>query len=188
MIQPVKHNYTNASPKHAKKIKTSTTDVDMAKHDAEWGYSKSALGRALLKRATTRTYDSWLEAWCDKSLEHYDRIVNFVNVLLTQLHCTESVEGSTYRYMYKDSVLFESNLDVVTFPALNAILHEFAEPKPEILDNPLLGFLMGFLSVDSHIYGPAQGLYNMYIEFYTGYLVSHYPETREWLIPPKPKA
>ena len=188
MIRPVKHRCMDASPTHAEKIKTSTTDADMAEHDAEWGYSKSALGRALLKRATTRTYDSWLEAWSDMSLEHYDRIVDFVNVLLTQLHCTESVEDSIYRYMYKDSVLFESDLDTVTFPALNAIIHEFGERKPEILDNPLLGFLMGFRSVDSHIYGPAQGLYTMYVNFYVGYLISHYPETREWLIPPKPKA
>lgn len=175
--------YKDALTAPTSKILTSNEHT-MKCHNEQWGYSKSKLGQHLLQKALGKTYDNWFNQMNDMSLEHYDHIVAFVNSLTGHLHCTESVDGNTYRYTYKDAVLFEANDEIVTFPAINAILKQFNNKDPEILDNPLLGFLEGFLAVSPHCYGPAQGRYNMYYSFYVGYLISHYPESREWLMSP----
>ena len=180
--QVIDEFYRDATQAPTGKILTSLEHT-MLKHDRTWGYSKNKLGKALLEKASKTTHDSWFDAWNDMSLEHYDHIVSFVNSLIESLRCTESVDGDTYRYAYRDAVLFEANMDAVTFPVLNDILADFQDRKPEMLDNPLLGFLTGFLAIDSHIYGPAQGLYRIHLNFCVGYLLSHYPETREWLLP-----
>ena len=173
--------YTDALATPTSKILTSKEHT-MKHHDEQWGYSKSKLGQHLLQKALNKTYNNWFDRMNDSSLEHYDHIVAFVDALMTRLRCTESMEDGTYRYTYKDAVLFEANDDSVTFPALNAILEKYRNHDPELLDNPLLGFLKGFLAVDPICYGPAQGRYKMFYSFYVGYLISHYPETREWLI------
>ena len=68
---------------------------------------------------------------------------------------------------------------VVEFPACSELLKEMADRKH--MDNPLLGFGLAFCAVDRYLYGPAQGMYGMFFQFAKGYMVSHYPETREWI-------
>lgn len=173
--------YKDALTVPTSKILTSKEHT-MKCHDEQWGYSKSKLGQHLLQKALDKTYDNWFDQMNDRSLEHYDHIVSFVNDLMMRLRCTESIDGDTYRYTYNDAVLFEANDNEVTFPALNTILKKYHTHDPEILNNPLLGFLKGFLAVDPICYGPAQGRYNMFYSFYVGYLISHYPETHKWLL------
>lgn len=184
-VQDIDAFYRDAMQTPTGKILTSVEHT-MLEHDRTWGYSKNKLGKALLEKAAKTKHDSWFDAWNDRSLEHYDHIVSFVNSLIESLRCTESVDGETYRYAYRDAVLFEANMNEVTFPALNDMLSDFRDRKHEILDNPLLGFLTGFLALDSHIYGPAQGLYRIHLNICVGYLLSHYPETQEWLLPDNP--
>lgn len=172
--------YTEALAEPVGKIITSKERS--LNHDAEtWGYDKCQLGKALLDRARNTKYKNWFDEWNDKSQENYNHIVEHVTGLIGYLKCTETVEGNVYSYSYKDSVFFRVNLDEdeVDFPACNSMLKELGEKKH--MDNPLLGFACGFVSVDRYIYGPAQGMYNMFFNFARGYMYSKYPETREWI-------
>lgn len=150
--------------------------------DAEtWGYDRCQLGKALIDRAKHKKYQDWFDAWNDRSQENYNYIVELATNLIGYLRCKETVEGNVYSYSYKDSVFFRVDLDkgMVDFPVCNAVIKEIADKKH--MDNPLLGFACGFMSVDRYIYGPAQGMYHMFFAFSRGYMVSQYPETREWI-------
>jgi hypothetical protein len=139
------------------------------------------LGKELLDRARNKKYKDWFDAWNDNSQENYNHIVELATNLIGYLRCKETVEGNVYSYSYKDSVFFRVDLDegMVDFPVCNAVIKEIADEKH--MDNPLLGFACGFMTVDRYIYGPAQGMYNMFYAFSRGYMVSQYPETREWI-------
>lgn len=147
---------------------------------------ESKLGPALIERQSNKKYRDAFDKWNDNSLEHYKFILYHVNNLIKILRCTETVEDSVYSYSYKDAVLFKVDLKKgeIDFPVCNeviAYIQQSVRGNGEVKDNPLIGFALGFLIVDRHIYGPAQGMYNMFMQFDKGYLVSHYPETREWL-------
>ena len=159
----------------------SDQEHTMARHSKEWNYDKCKIGQALIDRVKNQKYKDWFDEWNDRSQEHYDYIVAHVNDLIYRLKCTESVDGNTYTYSYKDTVFFLVKLDdgVVEFPACSELIKEMADRKH--MDNPLLGFGLAFCAVDRYIYGPAQGMYGMFFQFAKGYLLSHYPETREWI-------
>jgi len=172
--------YRDALAEPVGKIVTSAEHT-MAEHAKKWHYEKCKIGQALINRATNKKYTDWFDEWNDRSQEHYDRIVSHVNDLIYRLKCTETVDGNTYSYSYKDTVFYRVDLDKgeVEFPACTSLLQEVASRKH--MDNPLLGFALGFCSVDRYIYGPAQGMYGMFFHLAKGYMVSHYPETREWI-------
>jgi hypothetical protein len=172
--------YRDALAEPGGKIVTSQEHT-FNEHAKDWHYDACKIGQALGDRIKNKKYKDWFDAWNDRSQEHYDHIVEHVNDLVHRLKCTESVDGNAFRYSYKDTVFFLVDLDkgVVEFPACSALIKEMADRKH--MDNPLLGFGLAFCAVDRYIYGPAQGMYGMFFQFAKGYLVSHYPETWEWI-------
>jgi hypothetical protein len=172
--------YSEALAEPVGKIITSN-EHSLKRAADTWGYDKCQLGKELLDRARNKKYKDWFDAWNDNSQENYNHIVELATNLIGYLRCKETVEGNVYSYSYKDSVFFRVDLDegMVDFPVCNAVIKEIADEKH--MDNPLLGFACGFMTVDRYIYGPAQGMYNMFYAFSRGYMVSQYPETREWI-------
>lgn len=172
--------YRDALAEPVGKIVTSQEHT-FNEHSKNWHYDACKIGQALGDRIKNKKYKDWFDEWNDRSQEHYDHIVAHVNGLVHQLKCTESDDGNVFTYSYKDTVFFLVDLDkgVVEFPACSALIKEMADRKH--MNNPLLGFGLAFCAVDRYIYGPAQGMYGMFFQFAKGYMVSHYPETREWI-------
>lgn len=146
----------------------------------------SKLGPALVERLCNKKgTGDLIETMCDRSEENYKHILWHVNSLLSTLRCTETAENGVFSYSYKDSVFFRVDLksNNVDFPVCNQMIAQLkkdATAKDGLVNDPLFGFALGFLNVDRYIYGPAQGMYNMFFMFDKGYMVSHYPESRGW--------
>jgi hypothetical protein len=144
----------------------------------------SKLGIALMERlSNTRSGSERISSRC--SDENYTHMLWHVNDLLNVLRCTETVENGVFSYSYKDSVFFRADLQAnnVEFPVYSQMMAQLkkdAAAKDGLVNDPLFGFALGFVSVDRYIYGPAQGMYNMFFAFDKGYMVSHYPESRGW--------
>ena len=144
----------------------------------------SKLGIALMERlSNTRSGSERIST--GGSNENYTHMLWHVNNLLNVLRCTETAENGVFSYSYKDSVFFRADLQAnnVEFPVCSQMIAQLkkdAAAKDGLVNDPLFGFALGFFSVDRYIYGPAQGMYNMFLAFDKGYMVSHYPESRGW--------
>ena len=135
----------------------------------------------------TEDFDSLM----DCSEEQFNFLADFARSLTKSLGLTENVEKlksvTKFTYAYKKTdicVVAISERPTVMFPCMDEYTKDL--PVKRYADNPLLPFLGAFFQIDTHIYGPAQGLYKVYYAMLRGYLICRYPETRERLLPKEP--
>ena len=156
----------------------------------QWGYHDTKLGKFLIDKLTHKEKPKDLfDMWNDRSTENFNHLASFARRVVCGLKADESVRAepdnkTIYQYSYKDKVLlavviYNGNYTLL-FPCMNDIvdgdLRRYA-------DNPLFPFLEFFLGFDTSIYGPQQGLYNLYLHMLMGYLVHKFPETRTRFLP-----
>lgn len=178
--------------KSVKRRKDIEAKEPPAKKDTDpWGYKVTQLGKYLRERLRNKKPQGLLECLMDCSEEQFNYLADFARSLTKMLGCTEKVEKkktvTKFTYSYKTTalcVVTMSDRPFVEFPCMNEYTSDY--PVKRYADNPLLPFFCGFLQVDTHIYGAAQGLYKVYHAMLRGYLVNRFPETRERLLPKEP--
>ena len=176
------------SVERRKAIEAKEPPAKEKKDTDPWGYKVTQLGKCMLERLRNKKPQGVLESLMDCSEEQFNFLADFARSLTKLLGCTEKVEkkktATKFTYSYKKTalcVVTMSDRPFVAFPCMDE--YTTNRPVERYADNPLLPFFCGFLQVDTHIYGPAQGLYQVYYAMLRGYLVSRFPETRERLLP-----
>lgn len=149
------------------------------------------MGKCLLGRLRNKKSQGIFESLMDCSEEQFNFLADFARSLTKSLGLTEYVEElksvTKFTYAYKKTdlcVVAISDRPLVMFPSMDEYTKDF--PVKRYTDNPLLPFLCAFFQIDTHIYGPAQGLYKVYYAMLRGYLICRYPETRDRLLPKEP--
>ena len=156
----------------------------------DWHYRDTKLGLFLIEQLENKKpAKNWFDAWNDISAEQFNHVASFASRIVRWLELVESINGDSdgvrlYQYSYNDTVLFQVNVHnggyTLEFPCMNEILG--TDQIKRYADNPLLPFLAFYACFDTHIYGPAQGLYGLYYQMLMGYMVYKYPETRSRFI------
>ncbi len=178
-----------ALEKSVKRRKAIEDKKQPAKKDTDpWGYKVTKLGKCLLERLRNKKPQGILESLMDCSEEQFNFLADFARSLTKSLGLTENVEKlksvTKFTYAYKKTaicVVAITERPLVMFPCMDEYTKDL--PVKRYADNPLLPFLSAFFQIDTHIYGPAQGLYKVYYAMLRGYLICRYPETRERLLP-----
>ena len=151
-----------------------------------WGYKETKLGKHLLARLKKHKPKGLFEALTDCTQEQFNYLADFSRSLVKLLDLRETVtkpknkpDDTKFVYSFKGEelcvVAMSDKRPCVFFPCMYFYTKDF--PVKRFADNPLLPFLCGFFQIDTHIYGPAQGLYQVYFALLRGYLICHYPET-----------
>lgn len=187
-----KKSYVKRLEEVLKRRKENPQPVKSEKREEDqWGYKTTKLGKYMLERLRNNKPQGLLESLMDCSEEQFNFLADFARSLTKLLGCTEKVDKkkteTKFTYSYNKTVLCVvtmSDRPRVLFPCMDEYTEDF--PVKRYADNPLLPFLCAFFNIDTHIYGPAQGLYNVYYAMLWGYLICNYPETRERLLPKEP--
>lgn len=157
-----------------------------------WGYHATKLGEYLIDRLTHKEEPkNWFDAWNDRSEEQFNHLASLVRSVVKGLTLNETVKEEDddrriYQYSYNDTVLLQVVIHkgnyILEFPCMDEIV---GGDRTRYADNPLLPFLAFYSKFDTYIYGPQQGLYELYYQMLMGYMVYKFPETRDRFMPKK---